>query len=1046
MPGTKKGKGKSPKSASPADKKVRKPRSHRDDAGSDADDEGYASGEKEAVERKPVVVVSRYSLIKKKPALDKLIAKFAAEKPHQRTASAYSPWYIADVEGSVLAYRRNQSDHAFSDVSNPASGPFMEKVFTQRQVVKEILEQTFNLQEVRAVFRETFHGDKKALAKLEISGRSALKKSKMIENILDKTFGSKRAQTTDEIPSETLGERVAEVFDDSEIERIKKNKPVLTVKGAKGLYNFGGKASFPGVVSKRRDVGKSIAPLTKTEASKRKKELDDAILDHKVVAVTEMVTALATKFPDNKNKTKTIIVDAKQIDAKYPCIIVRLNDQYPKHAEMSALDVKHQYDEAYPKFLTHLMIACINNRLCKNKVGGYIDRRQSFGFLTPTASDVGSAIRLSLGIIPNAEWKASLIQGIEDFDSLLNDMWVKKKITPGAEGEMGAPQSKFRSGEIDVYGHQLFLEQLLKDGGNEHLKTFVGTLDENYDAIKERVRDPGFGPLVAKMKLEKEKLKDTDATFNALYSRLMVLYARLNATTGKPLGSTGNTITKLMALEKEIFKYQQNALTKLATLGDVEVTSESSEPNRVRLSEVDFGELPEQLLYDKHYTPTGMSALSVALIAYQKACGNKKIHIKTEEYAYFELAGWKSSRLVKSKFDFDDVTYGTANIVFVDNNPCVNGEEGPISVADVIDGMDAARSANNQMLIVDTTSSTEKQMNDIKTKFEGSNIPFLCLAESGLKNRQAGADMGQYGKVTLYINAAYIAKLSSRERGKLINLAKELQGQMSDLTSGTSSVLATEFAIRGIRNAFTPEEDSSLLAALVSEEEEGPALAPIGRGGGGNDDDDDDDRLDVESRGGNDNDDDRLDIESRVGNDDDDNIDNDKNGRAAVDESVDEEEPKRKPLASAFVFTPSVDLSRPLPSRPSPVVRTPLTFGAPIFGNRFVSSSSSSLSALLPSHTPSTPSLAPSRAISQTAMEIARKKRHRQEGEQEVVPSENPSVGKQDVESDKEVTVQQKKAKSNRSADKHPRTAKPVPAPAEKDEGRPLFKAKTKKR
>ena len=188
-------------------------------------------------------------------------------------------------------------------------------------------------------------------------------------------------------------------------------------------------------------------------------------------------------------------------------------------------------------------------------------------------------------------------------------------------------------------------------------------------------------------------MRATDEHFNTLYTRLMRLYAHLNDSAGKQEGSGGNTVEKLMALEKEIFAYQEKALIKVSTLPDVEVTSESEEPGRRRASSVDpRAPFPAETVHDKHYTPTGMSALSVALIAYQKACSTSPIAIKTEKYAYFELASWKSNKLVKDKFSFG-AKYKDADVVFVDNNPCVTEVTAPVSVAAVMLKMAAAKNA-----------------------------------------------------------------------------------------------------------------------------------------------------------------------------------------------------------------------------------------------------------------------------------------------------------------------------------------------------------------
>jgi len=175
------------------------------------------------------------------------------------------------------------------------------------------------------------------------------------------------------------------------------------------------------------------------------------------------------------------------------------------------------------------------------------------------------------------------------------------------------------------------------------------------------------------------------------------------------------------------------------------------------------------------------------------------------------------------------------------------------------------------MLVVDTTSSTQSQMDAIKAAFEARecDIPFLCFAESGLKNRQVGADIGQYGKVSLYINSAYIARLIATKKPTQIALAKkitalatDLQEQMASLSSGSSSVLSSQLVVRGLRKATF---DTAELAPDPIDES--PPLATA-RARDAHDDDDD-----------------------------------------GVDEREDREEPKPKPAQNgeAFAFRTPVD-------------------------------------------------------------------------------------------------------------------------------------------
>jgi len=813
------------------------------------DSESETSGSKSTRELKhkktsknQTPIISRYAIVKETSAVDTLITDFTTMKPYQRTASAYSPWYETSVGGNHLFYRRNQTGHAFSDAKNPASQSAMERIFTTEQVVTVLQAEIENV--VRSVISARTLSDIESIYTL-ILGKNSTKirresfpdqKERLIREILrGKPLTSlvERFVALDKQDGVSVGKTAAKEILDGipqvDFRTHHNQAEILTTTGIEGLYNFGLNSSFSHQLQKKKIASESkvVRPLTNAQASRAKKQLDDTILRHKDAAVKTMVNALALKFPVEGTfggKVNTIIVDTNQLEGNYPCIIIRFNDAYLQHKQMKEDGVLNHYDDAYSKLLTHLLIASINNQLCREGVGGYFDRRQSFGFLTPSCSDVGSGLRLSLGLVPNQKWMDCVASGIRDFNHLVDGLWQSNAITVGragkkkGAGDMGEPQSKFRSGNIDVYGHQLFLEQLLKaDNATQGLENMTGLLKKmstksGYATIKTDAEVEGrFTKLVAVMKLEKGKTVDTSPEFNELYRRLMQIYSYLNRSEGQQEGMDGGTIEKLLALEKEIFDYQEKSVRVLKSKESVEVTSESTDDDkrRARISQVDWDHVPTGLssVHDKHYTPTGMSALSVALLAYQQAkeavLGEEcKISVKTEQYAYFELEGWDGGKLNSQKFAFVD-QYATADIIYADNNPCVTGAHAPISVLGehgVIANMHQANTGGkSQMLVVDTTSSTDAQIEHIKNTFEASNLPFLCLAESGLKHRQLGADLAQYGKVSLYINMRYIQQLENRV--ELILFAKNLMGYLHDLSNMSGSVLATEVIIPEMRHA-----------------------------------------------------------------------------------------------------------------------------------------------------------------------------------------------------------------------------------------------------
>lgn len=170
-------------------------------------------------------------------------------------------------------------------------------------------------------------------------------------------------------------------------------------------------------------------------------KLRDKILEHKINVVETLVQNLK-----NENFQR-IKVNSNQLKAKYPCLIVTF-----KHDESK--NVPENIPEGYSEFVTHMMIAQINLKLKANNLFPLIDRRQSFGFLTPTLTDVHTGVRLSLGLTPNKHWISCVEEGIKQTDKALAQFTFK-------DGD--DLLNYFRGGEFCGDGHK-YLSNLYKTG------------------------------------------------------------------------------------------------------------------------------------------------------------------------------------------------------------------------------------------------------------------------------------------------------------------------------------------------------------------------------------------------------------------------------------------------------------------------------------------------------------------------------------------------------------------------------------------------------
>ncbi|WP_281558185.1 hypothetical protein [Thalassomonas sp. RHCl1] len=172
-------------------------------------------------------------------------------------------------------------------------------------------------------------------------------------------------------------------------------------------YNVGANASAMDDVFRYHTANKKRRKKRADNSSIR--GVIDRLLNHKLATLEKIVNGFQPKNDENR----FFKIDNNQLNANYPCLII-LFDDIPG----SGKDIP----EGYPEFATHWILAHINLRLQAEQAWPIITRRQSFGFLTPTITDVHSGVRLSLGITPNQKFIDCVIQGIVDADKALGSL------------------------------------------------------------------------------------------------------------------------------------------------------------------------------------------------------------------------------------------------------------------------------------------------------------------------------------------------------------------------------------------------------------------------------------------------------------------------------------------------------------------------------------------------------------------------------------------------------------------------------------------------
>lgn len=452
------------------------------------------------------------------------------------------------------------------------------------------------------------------------------------------------------------------------------NQSKLLLKESSKLYNFGINKQFGDqwlkketyqedqydIITRRRVGNLSIA----------EKKLHDKILNHKKEAIKYILDRV-------RDDTGIFIFNKDQIKTGYPCLMVNLNHRYASHEEMIIRGTMNEYDAAYPEFLTHLLIAHINFQLYNKKIGVFFERRQSFGFLIPTATDAGPAIRLSIGLVPNEEWLNAVIAGINTFELNVECLWEDKDSKFGRKAEKGltmkAPFNFFNNSNTSIYAHKIFFNMLIntKEITEKNIKKIKYERIYEFLVAKNNEWEVNFGFDESLKNFTAES--EGELEFNKLYNEIRNVYLILlekpekNNLNQVNIDSRNTSLVSahqnLQHLEILIHEYQKRSFEKFKELVEIEVTSDS---------DTESGPI------SKFYTPSGMSALYAAIEAYYEATrtDNKTVYYAAKNYVYFEIdtpagGGWKGK--FRKNVKYVNLNSIDANIIFIDNNPCLNG-------------------------------------------------------------------------------------------------------------------------------------------------------------------------------------------------------------------------------------------------------------------------------------------------------------------------------------------------------------------------------------
>ncbi len=392
------------------------------------------------------------------------------------------------------------------------------------------------------------------------------------------------------------------------------------------IYNVGGAETKVGetlVLSEGRTGRRKVN-------SKKINGLRDDILEHKNSYVRYIVEQAGTYTH--------LRIPPKQVDAKYPCVMILFSDDLMTKVNES--------QENIPEFLTHLLAGHINAALARAGLRPLVDRRQSFGFMTPTITDVHSGVRLSLGVIPSEAWCDAVIQGIRSADANIGSFTGYKSVSglldqsveevdqtkadpAEIQQENVVTMNKFNRGSVLGAGHKLITKTLLSEEAKNsispiELNTIFGTR-EGTEIVQEiqTTEKPGF------------KEQAVDENSRALYNRLKSFYEQFIRISGGQEQPKEVDWTKadpaeiLQELLDQSVEAVYNNSENVVGLDESSDDEEAAEPNRV---------------------PSGMSALALPIASYSSIHEDRTVIYETAPYSYFEIdTSWKNT------FDIDQI-------------------------------------------------------------------------------------------------------------------------------------------------------------------------------------------------------------------------------------------------------------------------------------------------------------------------------------------------------------------------------------------------------
>ncbi len=474
----------------------------------------------------------------------------------------------------------------------------------------------------------------------------------------------------------------------------------------------------------------------------------------------------------------------------YPCVMVLLKENSVFKSSKSK-DLSAAAFEDWVNFNISFFLGMVNHKAVEKNIHIELERRASFGFLSPTIAPTGNSMRISAGIVPKI-YADLLIECLKNLDKLFSEFEddiedidaLPDQVFYGSKAHKKYLGKKYKTPELDNIVQLLFAQ--VEKAGKTTVQNVMrtpfareGIAMEVFKTLNSKKGKSLRDAFIAGIEwaIDKMSISDTktprlifEQTEDLEYVKIFkqeksscndsdfweVIETIANAAKKLKDSKLDNAIERLTDRKKH--KLLNQLYYSLEFLNEM-IFIVSLKPAKKKDYGDGYGsdsdteeEVDGTLLYHKKITThNGMRAIWDAVIESEKFLQDSKIY-QEESYKksriYLQGSYYEILLGLKVICDLHKITItktkemAEANIILQDVNPCITDGK-PLK--------EFKLAKAGKIIILDVTSATTKDVFPYIKQFVKSRAAkALFLVSSGFKHQQMGADKNQFGTIRIF--------------------------------------------------------------------------------------------------------------------------------------------------------------------------------------------------------------------------------------------------------------------------------------------------------